>query len=230
MPEPPAAFAGVGPDTLSYSRVDDLAAVRGFVRARSQALGLPPERVGTLLVAVSELATNTLRHTAGGGRVRVFAEPGFVVCDVVDSGPPREFGREMPAPDAVSGRGLAIVERKDFQYLYPDGDDFVFMDLETYEQITVPSSIMGSGKDYLVEGSTAQIAMHEGVPISVDLPASLVLTITKCDPGVKGDTARGGGDKPAVLETGAEVRVPLFVNEGDSIKVDTRIGEYVSRA
>ena len=111
MPEPPAAFAGVGPDALSYSRVEDLAAVRGFVRARAQTLGLAPEHVGRLLLAVSELATNTLRHTTGGGRVRVFAEAGFVVCDVVDGGPPREFGRAMPAADAVSGRGLAIVER-----------------------------------------------------------------------------------------------------------------------
>jgi anti-sigma regulatory factor (Ser/Thr protein kinase) len=111
MPEPPAAFAGVGPDAMSYSRVDDLAAVRGFVRVRAEALGLAPERVGGLLIAVSELVTNTLMHTTGGGRVRVLAEPGFVVCDVVDGGPPREFGRAMPAADAVNGRGLAIVER-----------------------------------------------------------------------------------------------------------------------
>jgi elongation factor P len=102
------------------------------------------------------------------------------------------------------------------------------MDLETYEQITVPSSIMGSSKDYLVEGSTAQIAMHEGVPISVDLPASLVLTVTKCDPGVKGDT-RTGALKPATLETGVVVNVPLFVEEGERIKVDTRTGEYIER-
>jgi serine/threonine-protein kinase RsbW len=111
MPEPPVAFAGVGPDAVSYSQVDDLAAVRGFVRARAQALGLAPERAGRLLIAISELVTNTLLHTTGGGRVRVFAEPGFVVCDVVDGGRPREFGREMPSADAVSGRGLAIVER-----------------------------------------------------------------------------------------------------------------------
>jgi len=111
MPEPPAAFAGVGPDALSYVHVDDLAAVRGFVGTRAQALGLAPDRIARLLIAVSELATNTLRHTTGGGRVRVFAEPGFVVCDVADGGPAREFGREMPAADALSGRGLAIVER-----------------------------------------------------------------------------------------------------------------------
>ena len=124
--------------------------------------------------------------------------------------------------------GLAIVERKDFQYLYPDADDFVFMDLESYEQIHVPSSTMGDASDYLIEGGTAQVAMHEGVPISVDLPASMVLTITKCDPGVKGDT-RTGALKPATLETGVVVNVPLFVEEGERIKVDTRTGEYMER-
>ncbi|HWC71577.1 MAG TPA: elongation factor P [Actinomycetota bacterium] len=124
--------------------------------------------------------------------------------------------------------GLAIVERKDFQYLYPDGDDYVFMDLESYEQIHVPSTTMGSASDYLTEGGTAQVAMHEGVPISVDLPASMALTITKCDPGVKGDT-RTGAMKPATLETGVVVNVPLFVEEGERIKVDTRTGEYMER-
>jgi elongation factor P len=124
--------------------------------------------------------------------------------------------------------GLAIVERKDFQYLYPDGDDFVFMDLETYEQVHVPSATMGKAADYLTEGGTAQLAMHEGVPISVDLPASLVLTISKTDPGVKGDT-RTGALKPATLETGVVVNVPLFVEEGERVKIDTRSGEYIER-
>jgi elongation factor P len=124
--------------------------------------------------------------------------------------------------------GLAIVERKDFQYLYPEGTDFVFMDLHTYEQIHVPTETMGSASDYLTEGGTAQIATHDGVPISVDLPASLVLTITSTDPGVKGDT-RTGALKPATLETGVVVNVPLFVEEGERIKVDTRTGDYMER-
>lgn len=124
--------------------------------------------------------------------------------------------------------GLAIVERRDYQYLYPDGDGFVFMDLQTYDQVHVPGETMGAASRYLTEGGTAQVAMHEGVPISVDLPASLVLTITKCDPGVKGDT-RTGALKPATLETGVVVNVPLFVEEGERIKVDTRTGEYMER-
>ena len=124
--------------------------------------------------------------------------------------------------------GLAIVERRDFQYLYPDGDDFVFMDLATYDQIHVPRAVMGAAPNYLTEGGTAQVATHDDVPISVDLPASLVLAITKTDPGVKGDT-RTGALKPATLETGVVVNVPLFVEEGERIKVDTRTGEYMER-
>ena len=122
----------------------------------------------------------------------------------------------------------AIVERKDYQYLYPDGEDFVFMDLQTYDQIHVPRALVGEAANYLVEGGEAQVALHEGAPISVDLPASMVLTITKTDPGVKGDT-RTGALKPATLETGAVVSVPLFVEEGEAIKVDTRTGEYIER-
>jgi elongation factor P len=124
--------------------------------------------------------------------------------------------------------GLAIVERKQMQYLYPDGDAYVFMDLDTYEQVHVPADVLGGAASYLTEGSEAQVAMHEGVPISVDLPASIVLTVTTTDPGVKGDT-RTGSLKPATLETGVVVQVPLFVEEGERIKVDTRSGDYIER-
>jgi elongation factor P len=124
--------------------------------------------------------------------------------------------------------GLAIVERKDMQYLYGDGADFVFMDLETYDQIHVPGEVMGEAGRYLTEGGQAQVALHQGVPLSVDLPASMVLTVTTTDPGVKGDT-RTGALKPATLETGLVVQVPLFVEEGERVKVDTRSGEYIER-
>jgi elongation factor P len=124
--------------------------------------------------------------------------------------------------------GLAIVERKQMQYLYPDGDAYVFMDLDTYEQVHVPADVLGGAASYLTEGSEAQVAMHEGVPISVDLPASIVLTVTTTDPGVKGDT-RTGALKPATRETGVVVQVPLFVEEGERIKVDTRSGDYITR-
>ncbi|MBI3648192.1 MAG: elongation factor P [Actinobacteria bacterium] len=124
--------------------------------------------------------------------------------------------------------GLAIVERKDMQYLYVDGADHVFMDLQTYEQVHVPGEIMGEAAGYLTEGGEAQVSLHQGVPISVDLPASMVLAVTKTDPGVRGDT-RTGSLKPATLETGVVVNVPLFVEEGEKVKVDTRTGQYIER-
>jgi len=124
--------------------------------------------------------------------------------------------------------GLAIVERRDMQYLYGDGSEFVFMDLETYDQVHVPPEVMGDAAGYLAEGGQAQVAQHQGVPIAVDLPASAVLAVTKTDPGVKGDT-RTGALKPATLETGVTVNVPLFVEQGERIKVDTRTGQYIER-
>jgi len=124
--------------------------------------------------------------------------------------------------------GLAIVERKDMQYLYRDGDSLVFMDMESYEQVPVPVDIAGGAERYLSEGSTAQVAMHQGNPIAVDLPASLALTITETQPAVKGDT-RQAALKPATLETGIVVQVPLFVETGERVKVDTRTGQYIER-
>jgi len=124
--------------------------------------------------------------------------------------------------------GLAIVERKEMQYLYREGDVFMFMDLESYEQLGVPSKVVADMANYLAEGATAIVAIHEGNPISVELPASVVLTVAKTAPGLKGDRV-SGAMKPATVETGLEVQVPLFVDEGDRIKVDTRTGEYIER-
>ena len=124
--------------------------------------------------------------------------------------------------------GLAIVERKEMQYLYRDGDDFVFMDTDTYDQHHVPSAVVGDVANYLTEGSTAVLAVHQGNAIGAELPASVVLKVVQTDPGVKGDRV-SGAMKPATLETGLVVQVPLFVEEGDLIKVDTRSGEYLTR-
>jgi serine/threonine-protein kinase RsbW len=109
MPDQPALVPGVV--AMSYAEPADLALVRAFVLSRSVGLGLPSSRAELLVLAVSELATNTLLHTAGGGEVRLWAHQGQVICDVVDGGPVRVFGRAMPPADAVGGRGLAIVER-----------------------------------------------------------------------------------------------------------------------
>ena len=107
----PRASAVSGPDAMTYDSPGDLKRVREFVAARAAALGLPELRAEMLVLAVSELTTNTLQHTGAGGRVRVWAQNGAVVCDVVDQGPAHSFGREMPGADALRGRGLAIVER-----------------------------------------------------------------------------------------------------------------------
>jgi elongation factor P len=124
--------------------------------------------------------------------------------------------------------GLAIVERKEMQYLYRDGDAFTFMDMGSYEQIPVEVGVVGGGASWLSEGSKAQVSMHQGTPIAVELPASVALTITKTQPAVKGDT-KTNAMKPAVLETGVEIQVPMFVDEGERVKVDTRSGEYIER-
>lgn len=124
--------------------------------------------------------------------------------------------------------GLAIVERKDMQYLYRDGDDLVFMDTGSYDQHHVPSAVIGGMTQFLTEGTTAVVAMHQGVPLAVEMPASVVLRVARTDPGVKGDRV-SGALKAATLETGLVVQVPLFVEEGDAVKVDTRTGEYLTR-
>ena len=124
--------------------------------------------------------------------------------------------------------GLAIVERREMQYLYRDGDSFVFMDTGSYEQHPVPADVVGDPASYLTEGFIAVVSMHEGSPLGVELPASVVLRVALTDPGVRGDRV-SGAMKPATLETRLVVQVPLFVEEGDLVKVDTRSGEYLTR-
>lgn len=122
----------------------------------------------------------------------------------------------------------AIIDRRDMQFLYKDGDDFVFMDTDTYEQINVKPAALGEAAEYLVESAKAQIAMYESEIVAVEIPASVELSITQTEPGIQGDRV-SGARKPATLETGKVVQVPLFVDIGDRIKVDTRTGEYITR-
>jgi elongation factor P len=124
--------------------------------------------------------------------------------------------------------GLAILDRREMQFLYRDGDDIVFMDQETYEQHHVSSTVVGDASRFLVEGAAAVLTIHEGTPIGVELPAAVALRVSKTDPGVKGDRV-SGAMKPATLETGITVQVPLFLEEGDRVKVDTRTGQYLER-
>jgi elongation factor P len=122
----------------------------------------------------------------------------------------------------------ATVDKREMTYLYPDGQDFVFMDSDTYDQIPVPRDTVGDAAGYLLENQTVVIAMYDGAALYVELPTSVELVIQHTDPGLQGDRSTGG-TKPATLETGAEVAVPLFVNTGDKIKVDTRDGRYLGR-
>ncbi|MEI6198586.1 MAG: elongation factor P [Actinomycetota bacterium] len=122
----------------------------------------------------------------------------------------------------------AILDKRDMQFLYKDGDDFVFMDTESYDQMTVTPAALGDAADYLVEQAMAIIAYYNGEIITVEIPASAELVITDTEPGVQGDRV-SGARKPATLETGKVIQVPLFVNVGDKVKVDTRTGDYVTR-
>jgi elongation factor P len=124
--------------------------------------------------------------------------------------------------------GLARVDRREMQYLYREGDHLVLMDNESYDQTHVPLEVVGDAVKYLVEGATAVVPTHEGSAIGVELPAAVVLSVTETEPGVKGDRV-SGAMKPATLETGITVQVPLFVEQGDRVKVDTRSGEYLTR-
>jgi len=122
----------------------------------------------------------------------------------------------------------ATVDKRSMTFLYREGEDFVFMDGDTYEQVQVPSATVGDGAGYLLENTEAMVAMHEGVALYVELPTSVELLISHTDPGLQGDRSTGG-TKPATLETGATIQVPLFVTTGEKVKVDTRDGRYLGR-
>jgi elongation factor P len=122
----------------------------------------------------------------------------------------------------------AIIDKREMQYLYRDGEHYVFMDNSTYDQMHVDASALGDATKFVKEGDSAILQMYGTEIVGVDLPAAVELTVTQTEPGVQGDRS-SGGRKPATVETGLAVQVPLFVNQGDKIKVDTRSGEYITR-
>jgi elongation factor P len=122
----------------------------------------------------------------------------------------------------------ATVDKRDMQFLYRDGSDFVFMDSDSYEQVPIGSQTVGDAARFLLEEQSAVVAMHDGAPLYVELPAAVVLEITYTEPGLQGDRSTGG-TKPATVQTGHEIQVPLFLETGTRVKVDTRTGEYLSR-
>ena len=124
---------------------------------------------------------------------------------------------------------VASVEKRDMQYLYRDGEDFMFMDSTSYDQIRISKQTVGEAVDYLLENADAIVAMHEGNPLFIELPASVELVITYTEPGLQGDRS-SGGTKPATVETGITIQVPLFIKQDEKVLVDTRTGAYLGRA
>ncbi len=122
----------------------------------------------------------------------------------------------------------ANVDKREMQYLYSDGDSYVFMDTQDYNQVTLSNALVGDAANYLLENQQAIVAIHEDNPIFIELPPSVVLEITFTEPGLQGDRS-SGGTKPATVETGLQIQVPLFVEQGTKVKVDTRTGEYLGR-
>jgi elongation factor P len=123
----------------------------------------------------------------------------------------------------------AMIDKKEMAFLYRDGEDFVFMDNETYDQIHVGPAALGEAAHYIIDGSTVQLQMYGNEIVGTELPASVELTVSETEPGLQGDRV-SGARKLATLQTGLVVQVPLFVNEGDRLKIDTRSGEYITRA
>jgi elongation factor P len=123
----------------------------------------------------------------------------------------------------------ATVDKRDMQYLYRDGTDWIFMDSTSYDQVTIPDTVVGDNGRWMLENQDAIVAMHAGEPLYIELPASVELEITYTEPGLQGDRSTGG-TKPATVETGAEIAVPLFINQGEKVRVDTRDGSYLGRA
>ena len=122
----------------------------------------------------------------------------------------------------------ANVDKREMNYLYNDGSGYVFMDNQTYDQMTLSEEVVGEAKDYLLENQGTVVAVYEGNPIYVELPASVVLEITYTEPGLQGDRS-SGGTKPATVETGLQIQVPLFIEQNTKVRVDTRTGEYLGR-
>ncbi len=187
------------------------------------------------------MATYNLNQVKVGLKIVVDGDPCVIVAaDVVKPGKGQAFTkvkyrnyktervneRTLKASDAFEGADIVDIE---MQYLYSDGRTWTFMNQQTYDQVEADAITVGDKKQFLIEQDVCLITLYDGNPIVVTPPNFVILEIVETDPGVKGDTS-GGGNKPATTDTGAVVRVPLFVQIGEKIKVDTRTGDYVSRA
>ena len=124
---------------------------------------------------------------------------------------------------------VAILEKREMNFLYKEGEDFVFMDNKTFDQMNISAATVGDSAQYMLENTEAIVAIHENNPLYIELPASVILTITYTEPGLQGDRS-SGGTKPATVETGIQIQVPLFIKQDEKVLVDTRDGSYLGRA
>jgi elongation factor P len=188
-----------------------------------------------------DMASYSTNEFKGGLKIMLDGDPCSIIeNEFVKPGKGQAFNR-VKIRNLITGRVLektfksgesveaADVHETEMQYLYTDGEFWYFMDPQTFEQVSADDKALGEAVKWMKEQDMCTIMLWNGTPISVDPPKFVVLAITETDPGLKGDTS-GGGGKPATLETGAVVRVPLFVQTGELIKVDTRTGDYVARA
>ena len=186
------------------------------------------------------MATFSTNEFKGGLKIMLDGDPYTIVeNEFVKPGKGQAFNR-VKVRNLKTGRVIertfksgetveaADVLETNMQYLYKDGDDYVFMDVKSYEQTYVPSATVGDAATFMLENQDVIVAFHEDAVLFVELPASVVLTISHTEPGLQGDRS-SAGTKPATVETGAEIQVPLFLNTGDKVKVDTRSGSYISR-
>ncbi|MBO7665371.1 MAG: elongation factor P [Aeriscardovia sp.] len=151
--------------------------------------------------------------------------PAFVRTTIKDVLTGKQVERTFNAGMKID---FETVDNRNLQYSYKEGDSFVFMDMATYDQVSIPGEMLGDQAKYLIEGTDCIVSFHDGNPLSVQLPASVVLEVTHTEPGLQGNRSNAG-TKPATVETGAEIQVPLFINEGEKVKVDTRDGSYLGR-
>jgi elongation factor P len=149
----------------------------------------------------------------------------FIQMDLRDLKTGSVVKKRFAVDDALE---VAYLEQKEMEYLYREGENFVFMDTQSYEQLPLGKEIVEDGMKFLKENTSVKVTFHEGTPLSIELPTAVTLKVVQTDPGVKGDTV-SNVFKPAKLETGFELKVPLYINIGDGVKVDTRTGEFLER-
>lgn len=215
-----------GETATSRVRLDSLGRVSG------SGAGLRPGVKGILVASTNDLKNGMVldldgqlwtvlwfqHHKPGKGNTVVRTKLKHVLSGkVVD----RTFNSDTKVDTAT-------VDRREMQYLYHDGDGYVFMDTSNYEQLVLTDDVVGDAKNYLLENGMATVALHEGLPLFIDLPTSVELEITYTEPGLQGDRSTGG-TKPATVETGLQIQVPLFIVTGEKVKVDTRDGSYLGR-